>query len=488
MKLNLKDGFKTMFGYNATVDKSRRQAPKTTTKSEDAQLMKKDRRKLNATARDQQRNHTILAWMVRRHLDYVSRFAPHIRTGDTALDQKVIELLQWHGLRKNFDVSNRHDRDSFMRLFEMGKTLDGDCGMLKLSTGQLQAIESDRITKTNDLPKQWADKVTDLGLVLDKYGATTHYEISNRGRSGNQYVYDKMVKAEDMLFDGYYTRFDQTRGISPLATALNMSQDVNEIFEYNAIKAKIHSLFGLAFMREAPTGMSYPKSGDEDTSAVTDGDPYSVSYASNGIMTLDLEDGDKIDTIESKTPSTELLNFTQEEIRIILLALDIPFTAYDSMKSSFSARIADRSEYEESAEEKRRKNQNILKEYTAWKVNSWARVPNMLGNALDSAGISPMELVRKIEWIPAGTPWLDKGKEVDAEKSAIAGGLQSTPRATLARGMDAYKIIDEQAEYLAYAKDKGVPIYYADSGQMDVTVDEEDIVENTTETIEAINE
>ena len=461
-----------MFGYNAIVDKSRRQAPRTATKSEDVQLKAPARKKMIATSRDQLRNHTILAWMVRRHLDYVSRFFPHIRTDNAELNKMVIQLLQWDALKSNFDIAGRHDRDSFMRLFEMCKTLDGDCGILKIKSGHLQAIESDRIVKSGDIPAEIAKNVTDLGLVLDNYGRTVQYAIANRGKSGDKYEFAMMAKAEDMLFDGYFTRFDQTRGISPLATALNMSQDLNEIFEYNAIKAKVHSLFGLAFMRKAPTGMSYPLSGDDGSGAVTDGDPYNVSYNSNGILTLDLDPGDKVDTIESKTPSTELLNFTQEEIRIVLLALDIPFTAYDSMKSSFSARIADRSEYEESAEEKRRKNQNILKEYTLWKVQGWATQADKLAPFLGGDEFTPEWLAQQIEWIPAGTPWLDKGKEVSAEKGAIAGGLQSTPRATLARGIDAYALIDEQADYLAYAKSKNVPIYYADSGQEDVTEDE----------------
>ena len=477
MQFNFREGIKTMFGYNSIVDKGRRQAPKSVTKSEDVQLRKADRRKLTATSRDQVRNVSILAWMLRRHLDYVSRFNLHIRTGNEALDLKVRQLFAWHSRKTNFDIAQRHDRNAMMRLFEMCKVLDGDCAFLKTDTGALQAIESDRITRASSgkIPKKWEDKISEHGLVLNNMGRTLAYAITKRGEQGNQYIYDKVVQAENVIFDGYYTRFDQTRGISPLSTVINMSQDVTEILEANALKAKIHALFGLAFMRENSTNQNYNDVGygDETSTTSTDSNPYDVQMNPKGILTLDLDPGDKIETIESRTPSAELVNFTKEEIRMIMLALDIPYTAYDSMATSFSARIADRAEYEESAERKREKNIDVLHEYSDWKIDRWSGIPDMLGNELASAGMSITQLKNEIEWIPAGTPWLDKVSEVKAEKQAIAVGLSSTPRSALRRGEDAYKIIDEQADYLKYAESKGVPLYYADGGQESILAQSE---------------
>ena len=43
------------------------------------------------------------------------------------------------------------------------------------------------------------DKITEHGLVLDKTGKTIAYAITNRGEQGNQYIYDKVVDAENII-------------------------------------------------------------------------------------------------------------------------------------------------------------------------------------------------------------------------------------------------------------------------------------------------
>ena len=93
---------------------------------------------------------------------------------------------------------------------------------------------------------------------------------------------------------------------------------------------------------------------------------------SRGIINLDLDPGDEVKEIESKTPNPNMVAFTRELVRSILLALDIPFTFYDSLTASFSARIADRNEYEESCEWKRAKNQDVLAEIYDWVIPMWA--------------------------------------------------------------------------------------------------------------------
>lgn len=462
------------FGYNGVEDRGRRQAPRNIIISEDDELTSTRRRKMVATAKDQPRNVSILAWMLRRHLDYVSRFSPHIRTGDPAVDKKVMNLLRWHSARANFDIAGRHDRDSFMRIYEACKCVDGDVIALKLQSGHLQGVESDLVAKPSDLakvPESYRDRISDHGLVLDPQLRVEQYCLCSRSGASNSRLFQSLVPREEAIFDGYFSRFSQTRGISLFAPVLNMTADVAETLEWVALKAKLHALFGLAFHREAPSGMRWNKDGYNGSTdnEQTDKNPYEVQINPRGIFTLDLAPNDKVDTIESKQPSSELLGFTREEIRMILLALDIPFTAYDSMQASFSARIADRTEYEESAAEKRRKNAEVLREYSNWKVAGWANLPAMLGDVMKKAKMSVQEIQGAIEWLPAGTPWLDKAKEIGGDQLAIGIGVDSAPRVARRRGLDAFQIIDEQAEFLDYARAAGVPIYTASPGQVSDT-------------------
>ena len=107
------------FGYNATVDKGRRQAPKSIVTSEDKALGLKGRNKLQSTTQDQVRNHSLVAWMVRKHLDYVSKFHVSFRTERVDLDNLVEQIFKWHGAPRNMDFLGRFGRDEMFRLFEM---------------------------------------------------------------------------------------------------------------------------------------------------------------------------------------------------------------------------------------------------------------------------------------------------------------------------------------------------------------------------------
>ena len=225
------------FGYQAVQNKGRRQAPKSRVYHESEILTKTLRRKLQATAQDQARNQSLVAWMVRKHLDYVSKFHFSFRTGKDATDALVNRIFYWHGAPRNLDYLGRFGRDEMFRLFEMEKVLCGDAGLLKLPELKLQAIESDLIAKGTEAPKE----VNNSGLVVDAKGRVLQYAICNRGTNGAECKFDHLEPATNLIFDGYWNRFSsQFRGVSPLSTAINTVQDIHEALEFNLIKAKMH--------------------------------------------------------------------------------------------------------------------------------------------------------------------------------------------------------------------------------------------------------
>ena len=121
------------FGYNAVEDKSRRQAPMRRVRHEADVLKKYNRERLIATAQEQARNHALVAWMVRKHLDYVSKFHFSFRTGKPGLDRLVNSIFRWHGRPGNLDFGRRFGRDELFRLFEMEKVLAGDAGFHQIA-------------------------------------------------------------------------------------------------------------------------------------------------------------------------------------------------------------------------------------------------------------------------------------------------------------------------------------------------------------------
>ena len=477
-----------MFGYNAIADsKGKRQAPQTRTKHEVKVLNKRDRQKLNATAQEQARNHALCAWMIRKHLDYVSKFRISIRTGESELDAMLNSIMKWHGRPENFDIAKRLGREESFRLFENEKVVNGDAGFIKLKGLKLQGLESDLIAQgsagLNETPekKKQRESVNSSGLVVsDSTGERLSFAVCNRGTSGQNTVFDHLEPANNVIFDGYWSRLvSQYRGISPLTTALNGIQDVSMACEYNLVKAKMHALFGVAIKREATEGVSYNGDTEEEVAAGA-----TVEMNPTGFMMTDLNPGEDVSIIESKTPSNEFVNGTYLFIQLAMLALDIPITCFDSRRSNFSARIADLNEYEVSVQSKQDKNRYVRQSYSDWVINEiWnGKYEWDLQGTAKKAGYTLQQVKDSIEWIPAGAPWLDRFKQVSGHALAIDRGIENIIDVCRQSGTDFFDNIDKQALAESYAKEKGVSLVKGGSGQR--SIEEIENAEDEPENVE----
>ena len=473
----------TSFGYNAVEDRGRRQSPQTRVRHEATISTKQTRDKIQSTAQDQSRNHSLVAWMIRKHLDYVSTFHISFRTGIEPVDTLVNRIFKWHGRPTNFDYNRRFGRDEFFRMFEMEKVLGGDAGIIKMTGLKLQALESDLIAKgTRGKLKDGKDgpkpptSVNDSGLVVDDDGTVQQYSVCTRGPVGNKVVFHHLEPLANVIFDAYWSRYSsQFRGVSPLTTAINMVQDIHEGLEYNLLKAKMHALFGLAFTRDANgTDGDFGGAGGataETTSATATATGTTFDLNPRAVNLIDLNPGDGVQVIESGTPSTEFVNGTYLFIQIAMLALDIPVTCFDSRRSNFSARIADLNEYVVSNTSKQTKNRYVRTEYSDWVLEQiWndSKSPWPLKKVATENKMGLRDVQEQVEWIPAGAPWLDKLKQVQGDQLAIDIGLDNTEDAARRRGANVYENIDKEARVIEYAKAKGVPLVKGKSGERTV--------------------
>lgn len=157
------------------------------------------------------------------------------------------------------------------------------------------------------------------GVRVDESGRTLAYGVHRRNAQGG-FTLERMVPAGHAELLAYYDRFDQVRGVSPLATAHNRFRDVYENFEYALAKSKVAQLFGLTFYRDA-TDAAAPLEENEDST--DDAPKYGIDFG-RGPVVLDLDPGDKAEFLENRTPSTEFAVFTEKMLSLSLRALDIP--------------------------------------------------------------------------------------------------------------------------------------------------------------------
>ena len=496
------DPDRAALAYNGLVDTgNRRQVTKRTT-HELYHLPVFRRQTSSATTRDQRRNFTPLAWMIRRHLDNVSAFTPHIKTGVPAVDLAVRECLKWHARPENFDALRRHSRAEAMRQFESVKVIAGDCAFMRCQGLRWQGIEGDRIglgmgpsMSTGYAVRQWNGRqvlVSEDGLVFEGSietqtpdGPVIGYAISQRGGLRGEYLtFDRIVSPDNFIFDAYWPeRFDAFRGVSPILTALNLCADTNEQIEYMGLKVKLGALFGWMFNREGEDEIANdiqpfqtPATGAALLNQVNGSTTTTEkqSYASviqralqmKGPVVFDGDPGDKMSKIQDDSPTHEFVPFVSDvELRIIFLALDIPYTMYDSKGSSFSAREADRNEYDEACEWKRAKNQAVLDRiYDASAFETFAGLDQFgLGRALRAAKIDPAEIAGMLKWFPNGRaqPTLE---ELKSGMIALAMGQTSPQRLCARYGDDAGEIADEIEAYLKDNKAR-IPLFWAAPGQ-----------------------
>jgi capsid protein len=441
------DGFPAVrAGYDAVESSPRRRIPATSLKSEDYELLPEQRRSLVSTARDLNRNFTIAAWAIRKHLDYVSTFSFQAKTDDPALNDDIETFVRWWSQPANCDVASRHPLRRIVRLAEERRTVDGDVFLLKLADGRLQAIEGDLVRT----PYGGADGIPPASLVhgvqVDAAGAARAYAVCRRS-FGMDFQFERMVRADRVCHHGYFDRFDQVRGISPLAAAINTYRDAYEGMDYALAKLKIAQLFGLIFYREAAESVGLV---GEETDAEGDGTAKYKVDIGKGPLKLELEPGDRAEWLESKTPATETQAFLQRVIDAALKSLDLPYSFFDESFTNFFGSRGALNHYLQSAYAKRQDNRDLLDNVTAWRLGLAVRD----GRVRLPRGMTVENLWW--DWVPKGLPWWNPEQEVNAAIAAVGGGLNSRQRICRDRGDDFFEIADEISKENKYLDNLGL--------------------------------
>lgn len=433
------------FTYDAVTTTNKRRAAVSVLRSEDDELQSGDRRALVATTRDLRRNFAIAAWAIRKHIAYVSRFNFQAQTDSETLN-KTLEA--WHkqwSRRGHF--SARHGRHRYMAIAEACRTLDGDVFHQLQSRGLLAGIEGDRIRNPIDAdnfsPDQWCQ-----GVYIGGGEAAKGYALHDRtGGGGFQYV--RTIPARYILHHGYFDRFDQWRGVSPIASAINTFGDTYNAIELAMVKAKVSQLFALVLKTNKAEEIgihSVTESVDADGDDVDDHDKYDVDFG-QGPIKLEIDPEEEAEFLESATPSTQFQDFCGLAVNIALKSIDIPTSWFFEDLTNYSGQRQAWLLYEDSAEDKREDNRQILDEATRWRM-----ALDILDGRLVLPGRMTVEDVR-FQYLARGVPWLQPLQEVKADETALDLKITSRQRICRRRGDDWREILTElEAEEKAIAE------------------------------------
>lgn len=455
------------FGYDIVEPNRQRKQIVNRIGREDYQLRGSKHRQAQASAAELQRNLSLVGWMIRRHLDYVSTFKFRSRTGDKSLDKYIESLMVEDNRPNNCDASGKFTREKMFRLAEMRRVLDGDVFLVKLQNGTIQGIQADLVRDPPDM-KPDGNETWINGIGVNNVGRPKRFGMWKRvGYSDVEFL--RSVRASNVIQYGFYDRFgtDQVRGVSPLISALAPMQDVYENFSYALAKAKVSQLFAVSFYREASGQLgeltaSYGSQVDQDGDELAEPTQYDVNFGDNP-QVFDLDAGDRAEFLESKTPSGEFQNFTQLVIQVALKALDIPFSFYDESFTNFHGSRQAGLNYNKSAQDKRDDQIEMRRQYTVWKYSQWI-----------AAGLLPPISINELpfEWVPTGFPWWDPAKEIKGNVDAIAAGIDTPQRICRMTGTDYYENIDDISEAIKYASERGVDVSFTVADESGSNVEE----------------
>lgn len=425
--------------YDATVQTTRRRAPLTIVKSEDDHLLARDRKTLVATTRDSRRNFAAFRWAINKHLDFVTAHNFQSKSGlgrdfDRSLEKWVAQL----STAEAFDVTGRHPMRRFLRMLEAARVVDGDVLSVKVNGGYLQAVEGDRIRDPAEKldGERWIQ-----GLRITSYGGVDRFAIHKRKGSGG-FEFEARVAADRAIFLGYFDRFDQYRGISPLASSVNSFVSVYQGLDYALAKSKAAQLVALVIKRQASEGFYDATDPDESSARST----YKVDFT-KGTQLLDMEPGDDAGFINADIPGGETKDFWQTCIAIGLKALDIPYSFYQEDFTNFFGSRAALNLYLRACRDKRADIQDFLNAWLTWRLE---RAVAFNEFPFPAGYVPKPELW---SWIPEGFAWWNPTQEVAAAERAIALGLASrTQYRKEMNGDDIRDVFDEIAEEEAYLR------------------------------------
>ena len=435
--------FSVSSAYDATESTNRRRAPRSTVKTEDDHLGSVSRKTLVATTRDSRRNFTVFRWALNKHLDFVVSHNFRSKSGDRDFDRRLERFVERLSRADLFDVTGRHPLRRWLRIFEASRVVDGDCLAVKIAGGYIQAIEGDRIRDPGFDERAPGERWVQ-GLRLSSFGSVDRYSIYRRTGSGG-FEFERKIDAARAFFFGYFDRFDQYRGISPMASAVNTLVSLYQGMDYALAKAKISQLFAFAIYRNADSIFGGGFDEDGEPAASTE---YKVDFT-KGPNFLDMDPGDRAEFLESKSPAAETANFWQTCTAIALKALDIPYSFFAEDYTNFFGSRAALNLYLKSAGDKQKDIRDFLNGWLSWR----------LGLALDSGeleapvGYAPDQSLW--DWIPDGVPWWNPTQEITAAEKAIALKLRTrTELRKETHGDDWRDVVDQLAEEEAYLQEK----------------------------------
>ena len=406
----------------------RRSASMQLIKPEDLMVTQNRRDRVDANALDVWRNMSLLAWMIRRTLDYCCLWDFQPQTEDDGLNRDLRFLMARDCEAANIDYVGRMDWDDMRRVLEVLKILTGDAFTVPLAEGTLQNIEGSYCRNPQDTQASgnWIN-----GAKLNARGRVTAWNF-RQVRPNSPWSYDRFDREvparnvwQHIQYDG---RLDQIRGISPITAILNECRDIYETFDHARAKVKLDQIFGVAIFRKADDtddlGTPVGEDGAEDSDPNTTQEEL-VDFGGPGPMVMDREVGESVQLLQAANPAQSTQEFLRLCIHMALKALDLPMNFFDEANTNFFGSRAAWNLYERSCWARRATQLRLHHRLARWRLFQWTLPTDLGGSGEIKLPASMTTRDVKYRWVSRGLPWWKPDEELSTNLAAAAAGLKT---------------------------------------------------------------
>lgn len=411
---------------------------------------------VRARARDLERNsdimNSVLGALKRNIIG--AGFQIQAKTENPELNKELERLWKRWCKARNCDVTGAQSLNQMLRMAVVRKKVDGGVLFVKRYTRggmipfSLQMLEVDELDTMQSIPKENGNRVVG-GIEYNSYNRPVGYWIRQYEIDGYSISEPVYIKADDVIF--YYSkkRPSQIREMSDMAQTLTRIRDVNEFMTAVSVKQRIEACLSVFIKKQ------YPVSGIGRQSAVENKFSYDGKTLTPG-MIHEMNQGDDIEVVNPTGQSADATSFVKLQQRLIGAGQGLSYeaTARDMSETNYSSArqsaIEDEMTYLEDKEQIIALLDEIYETFVISCVlaglvtvrDFWENKENYLSH----------------EWIQPPKKWIDPLKESSALKTAMNTGVKTYKQIAAENGADWRMQIDDIAEVLEYAKEKGVDL------------------------------
>lgn len=414
---------------------------------------------VRARARDLERNSDVAQSVLHAYRrNVVGRgYALRALTGDEALDTRLEKAWKRWTDARNCDITGEQSFNEILRMMVDRKKVDGGILVLfRYTRGglvpfKLQCLEVDELDRSRSAPKRQGNKVVG-GVEYDQYRRPVGYWFRQYDLEGYQAMAPVFVDARDVFFYKSKRRPSQLREMSDMAHTVTRIRDVNEFTTAVSIKERLSAILAIFIKKLIPSGAGLGRGPLQSGTGKTD---YAALNVHPG-MVVEMNQGDEAQIIDPKNTATDAAGFLKTLQGLISAGQGLSYEAVsrDMSKSTYSSArqnaIEDEATYSEEIE--------LLTSFMTEVYEAF-----VISGVLSGLFAIPDFWQRKEDylhhsWVKAPKKWIEPVKEATANKIALQTGQKTFPELCAEYGKDWKEAIDEMAEVVRYAREKGIDI------------------------------